>query len=467
MNPIFKFLIPVALGLGLYHCSVPAGMDAQGWHLFAIFVATISGLIFKPLPMGAVALIGMAAAVLTGTLKLQPEALSGYGDSIIWLVIYVFFIARGFIKTKLGIRIAYKFVQWFGNSALGIGYSIVATELFIAPFVPSSAARAGGIMYPVVAAISESMNSHPNDSSRRKIGAYLHKVAYNGNLITSAMFLTAMAANPMCQSFAATQGVQITWSNWAIAAAVPGILSLIIIPLFLYFVFPPSQKRFSHAPDLARTKLADMGSISSQEWVMAGIFALMLALWIFGEAYGISAATTALVGLCLLLLTQILTWDDILNEKEAWHTLIWFAILVTMAKYLQVYGVVAWFSTMVSTLVTGMDWMAAFGTLVLIYFYSHYFFASNTSHISAMYAAFLAVAISAGAPPLVAALGLGFCSSLFSSMTHYGSSSSAIFFGSGYIDIGTWWRLGFMISVVNLLIWFGIGSVWWKTLGLW
>lgn len=467
MSQFFSFIIPALLGLALYFYPAPAGMDPQGWHLFAIFVATISGLIFKPLPMGAVALIGLAATVLTGTLKLQPEALSGYSDSIIWLVLYVFFIARGFIKTKLGIRIAYKFVEWFGRTALGMGYSIVATELFISPFVPSSAARAGGIMYPVVTAISESMDSHPHDSTRRKIGAYLHKVAYNGNLITSAMFLTAMAANPMCQSFAATQGVEITWSNWAIAAAVPGLLSLIVLPLFFYFVFPPTQKRFDHAPEIARKKLYDMGNMSGQEWLMAGVFGLMLFLWIFGEPYGISAATTALLGLCLLLLSKILTWDDILSEKEAWHTLIWFAILVTMAKYLQVYGVVAWFSVMVSTLVTGMDWMHAFGILILIYFYSHYFFASNTSHVSAMYSAFLAVAISVGTPPLVAALGFGFCSSLFSSMTHYGASSSAMFFGAGYVDIGTWWRLGFMISVVNLIIWFGVGGAWWKVLGLW
>lgn len=467
MSQALSFLIPFLVGTGIYFSPVPAGMDPQGWHLFAIFVATITGLIFKPLPMGAVALIGLAVTVLTGTMKLQPEALSGYSDSVIWLVIYVFFIARGFIKTKLGIRIAYKFVEWFGKSALGMGYSIVATELLIAPFIPSSAARAGGIMYPVVSAISESMGSHPNESTRRKIGAYLHKIAYNGNLITSAMFLTAMAANPMCQSFAATQGIEITWGNWAIAASVPGLCALLFLPLFFYWVFPPSQKRFGHAPDLARQKLSEMGSMSQAEWIMTGIFALMLGLWIFGEAYGIGATTTALLGLCLLLATKILTWDDVLHEKEAWHTMIWFAILVTMAKYLQIYGVVAWFSSMVSTLVSGMDWMQAFAVLILIYFYSHYFFASNTSHVSAMYAAFLAVAVSVGTPPLVAALSLGFCSSLFSSMTHYGASASAIFFGSGYIDIGTWWRLGFMISVVNLAIWFGIGGVWWKTVGLW
>jgi DASS family divalent anion:Na+ symporter len=467
MKKIISFLIPVLVGILIYLCPTPEGMDPRGWKLLAIFVATIVGLIFKPLPMGAVALISMAATLMTGTLKLEPEALGGYGSSVIWLVIYVFFIARGFIKTQLGTRIAFFFVKLFGRKSLGLGYSLAVTEFIISPFIPSSAARAGGIMYPVVQAISESLDSHPDDKTNRRIGAFLNLVSYHGNLITSAMFLTAMAANPMMQSFAAAQSVNITWGNWALAAIVPGILSLILIPLLIYMIYPPTIKTFDNAVAIATKKLHDMGSMNKNEWIMTGIFAFMLVLWIFGETYGISSATTALLGLCLLLITKILTWDDILSEKEAWHTLIWFAILVMLAKYLQILGVIAWFSNMVSGHVIGLDWTWAFSILVLIYYYSHYLFASNTSHVSAMYAAFLAVAISVGTPPLLAALSLGFCSSLFSAMTHYGASSSAIFYGSGYVSIGAWWGVGFVVSIVNLIIWFGIGGIWWKVLGIW
>ena len=467
MKSILNYLIPIGLGTLLFLCPTPEGMDPRGWHLLAIFIGTIVGLIFKPLPLGAVALISMSITLLTGTLNLEPELLSGYGTSVIWLVVYVFFIARGFIKTQLGIRIAFIFVRWFGRRSLGLGYSLVATELLIAPFIPSIAARAGGIMYPVVNAISESLGSRPDDGTARNLGAFLCKVCYNGNLITSAMFLTAMASNPMIQSFAAAQGVEITWTSWAITASVPGLVSLIIMPLFFYVFYPPKIKKFDNAVSLANEKLQSMGSMSQKEWTMAGIFLMMLLLWIFGEDYGIKTTTTALLGLCLLLVTKILTWDDVLAEKEAWHTLIWFSILVTMAKYLQIFGVIHWFSTFVGIYVEGLDWPLAFGILVLIYFYSHYLFASNTSHISAMYAAFLAVAIAAGTPPMFAALSLAYCSNLFSSMTHYGSSSSPIFFGAGYVPIGTWWRLGFMISIVNLIIWFGVGSIWWKALGIW
>ncbi len=467
MVRLIRFMIPILAAFTIWMQPIPEGLDPRGWHLLAIFVATILGLIFKPLPMGAVALMSMVVAILTDTLKLESEALGGFSSCVIWLVVAVFFIARGFIKTHLGIRIAYFFVRLLGKSTLGLGYGLVTTELVIAPFIPSSAARAGGIMYPILKSISEALGSHPNDGTSRKLGAFLTQTAYHGNLITSAMFLTAMAANPMMQSFAQAQGIQITWTNWALAACIPGLASCILIPLLLYFIYPPQVKRLEGATQMAQAKLHEMGPMTTSEWFMMGIFFIMLVLWVFGESVGINSTTTALIGLCLLLLTNILTWEDILAEKEAWHTLIWFAILVMMAKYLQVFGIIAWFSNLVSNSVIGMSWHWAFGILTLIYFYSHYLFASNTSHVGAMYAAFLAVAVAAGTPPLLAALSLGFCSSLFAAMTHYGSGGSVVFFGTGYVPIGTWWGLGLIVSIVNLLIWFGIGSFWWKIIGIW
>jgi DASS family divalent anion:Na+ symporter len=84
-----------------------------------------------------------------------------------------------------------------------------------------------------------------------------------------------------------------------------------------------------------------------------------------------------------------------------------------------------------------------------------------------MYAPFLAVALAAGAPPMLAALVLAFFSNLFSSMTHYGTGPAPVFFGGGYIDTATWWKLGGLISVINICIWMGFGGLWWKILGLW
>ncbi len=462
----WRFLVPILVGVGIAFIPTPEGMNPKGWSLFAIFVATILALICKPLPLGAISLFSVIVAVLMQNLDLS-QALSGFGNPVVWLIVLVFFIARAFIKTHLGMRIAYTFVSLLGNHTLGLGYGIIVTELLIAPVIPSNGARAGGIMYPILTSISESLGSRADDGTARHLGAYLTQVCFHGNLITSAMFLTAMAANPMAQSFAKDFGVHITWTNWFTAAVIPGLLSIILVPLILYFVYPPKIKRLPHAKKLATDKLAEMGPMTGKEWIMTGVFSFMLFFWIFGHHWNIEATTTALMGVGLLLLMGVLTWDDVLNEKEAWHIFIWFAILVTMAKYLQVLGFVNWFSMSIGDLVSGYDWKIIFLTVILIYFYSHYLFASNTAHVGAMYAAFLAVAVSAGTPALLAALVLGFCSSLFSSMTHYGSTSNVVLYATGYVPIGTWWGLGLLVSIVNLVIWLGSGSLWWKVLGLW
>ena len=138
-----------------------------------------------------------------------------------------------------------------------------------------------------------------------------------------------------------------------------------------------------------------------------------------------------------------------------------------MASQLGELGLLDWFSDRVSGVLAGSHWVPAFLSLSLIYFYSHYFFASNTAHVSAMYAPFLALALAVGTPPVLAALVLAFFSNLFASMTHYGTAPAPILFGSGNVEIGTWWKLGALISVVNITIWLGVGSLWWRLLGLW
>jgi divalent anion:Na+ symporter, DASS family len=466
VNYLVRLLIPVAVGLIIWFLPPPEGVDPKAWHLLAIFVATIIGIIIKPLPMGAIAIIGIALTAMTGTLR-AGEALSGFGNTTIWLIVIAFFISRGFIKTGLGARIAYLFMSVLGKKSLGLSYGLIASDLVLAPAIPSNTARAGGVVYPILVSIAKAYGSNPDDGTARKLGAFLTKTAFQGTIITSAMFLTAMAANPLAARLAGDQGIEITWGGWAIAALVPGIVSLILVPLLIYKIYPPEIIETPAAADIAKKNLADMGSMKKSEWIMLGAFILLLVMWIFGTQLSLDATTAAMIGLSVLLLTTVLTWTDILKESGAWDTLVWFAALVMMASFLNSLGLIPWFSEWMGGLVAGYNWVPAFLVLSLVYFYSHYFFASNTAHVSAMYAAFLAVAVVVGTPPLLAALVLAFFSNLFSSMTHYGTGPAPVLFGSGYVTMNDWWRIGAIISVVNIVIWLGVGGLWWKLLGLW
>lgn len=460
---VITLAICAIIGLIVWFIPPPEGVTTQAMHLLALFVFTILGVITKPFPMGLIALLGMTLIAATKTLTLG-EALSGFNHSVVWLVVAAFFIARGFIKTGLGERVAYLLMSVLGKTSLGMGYGMVLTDFILAPVLPSLTARVGGIINPVVIALSKAFGSEPY-SHPRKIGAYLVQAAFQGSVITSAMFLTSMAGNPLIADIARSVGVEITWGKWALAAIVPGIASLLVIPCLLYKIYPPELKKTPHAKEISKKKLKELGKVKRAEAIMTFSFVILLTLWIGGPIIGMSATVAALLGLMFLLLTNVLTWDEVLNEKGAWNTLIWFSVLIMMAGYLSKLGLTTWFSEWVVGHVQGLNWIPAFGIIAIVYFYSHYFFASNVAHITSMYPPFLILAVSLGTPPILAALSLGFFSNLFGGLTHYGCGPAPILFGSGYVKVTDWWRNGFLFSVVNIVIWLFLGGVWWKFLG--
>ena len=118
----------------------PSGITSQSWTLLAIFLGTITGSILRPIAGGAMVLLGVSAVAITGALPIR-DALGGYADPIVWMVLAAFFIARAMVKTGLGHRIALLFIRIIGHRTLGLGYALVSTEFLLASIIPSTGAR--------------------------------------------------------------------------------------------------------------------------------------------------------------------------------------------------------------------------------------------------------------------------------------------------------------------------------------
>ncbi|WP_417222879.1 DASS family sodium-coupled anion symporter [Amphritea sp.] len=477
-------LFAIAIILFLWFAiAPPQGVSANAWHLLALFVGTVVAIIGKAMPIGAIAILAITSVALTGVTNDSPsgaikDALSGFSNSLIWLIGIAIIISRGLAKTGLGNRIGYYFISLFGRKTIGIGYALALSELVIAPVTPSNTARGGGIIHPIMKSIATSFGSTPEAGTSRKIGHYLALVNYHINPITSAMFITATAPNPLIVKFIADAtgaNISITWSTWALAALLPGLVCIALVPLVVYAIYPPEIKSTPDARTYAKAKLTEMGPMSYGEKVMISVFALLLLLWasvpamIFGDAYAVNTTAVAFLGLSILLVSGVLSWQDVLTEKSAWDTVVWFSALVMMATFLNKLGLVAWFSGVVENNIAqlGLDWTLSAIILVAVYFYAHYFFASTTAHITAMFAAFYAAGLALGAPPLYLGLLLAGASSLMMSLTHYATGTSPIIFGSGYVSMENWWLMGFIMSVVNLAVWGIVGGLWWKLLGYW
>ncbi|KAJ7946195.1 Dicarboxylate transporter 2.1, chloroplastic [Quillaja saponaria] len=467
---LVPLIISVSIGLIVrFLIPKPVEVSSQGWQLLSIFSSTIAGLVLSPLPVGAWAFLGLTASIVTNTLTFSA-AFSAFTNEVIWLIVISFFFARGFVKTGLGDRIATYFVKCLGKSTLGLSYGLTISEALIAPAMPSTTARAGGVFLPIIKSLSLSAGSEPGKPSAKKLGSYLVQSQFQSAGNSSALFLTAAAQNLLCMKLAEELGVIVSnpWVAWFKAASLPAFVSLLATPLILYKLYPPEIKDTPDAPAMAAKKLENMGPVTRNEWVMVVTMLLAVSLWIFGETLGIASAVAAMIGLSILLLLGVLDWNDCLSEKSAWDTLAWFAILVGMAGQLTNLGIVNWMSDCVAKSLQSfsLSWPAAFAVLQASYFFIHYLFASQTGHVGALYSAFLAMQVAAGVPGVLAALALGYNTNLFGAITHYSSGQAAVYYGAGYVDLPDIFKMGFVMAFINAGIWGVVGSFWWKFLGL-
>ncbi len=484
-NLVLKWAVVLVIGFGLYFSPAPAGIDPRAWHLMAIFIATIVGSIARPLSGGAMVFLGIATIAITRSMPLSEQVmktvtdpktletlrikstLAGYADPVVWLVLAAFFMSRGMIKTGLGRRIALIFIRAIGHRSLGLGYALVGTDMLLAMVIPSNGARSGGIIFPIAKSVAEAYDSRPGPTARR-LGAFLMTLIYQCEVIICAMFLTGQAGNLLIQKFAQQVAqVDLNYTRWMIGGIIPGIVSLLVIPQLVYRVFPPEITHTPGAADFARGELEKMGAMSRHEKFMLLVFAMVASLWITTKFHGIDYSVVAMLGISVLLLAHVISWEDMISEHAAWDVFIWYGGLVRMAEALGETGITKRFAEVAAGYTTNWKWWAALALLAVIYFYAHYAFASISAHALAMYTPFLVVVIAAGAPSFLAVALLAYFSNLSASLTHYGTTPGPIYFGAGYVSQQRWWQMGFLTSIPNILIWASVGMIWWKILGWW
>ncbi len=449
----------------VYALPRPEAVKPEGWRLFGLFVTTVVGLISQPIPGGALVMIAVTLTPLLAGLSVA-QALSGFGDSTVWLVMAAFFISRSLLNTGLARRIALFFVRLFGRTSLGVCYALALSDMTLATIIPSNGARSGGVVLPIVRSIAELYGSRPGETATL-IGSFLMTAVYQSLCVSAAMFYTGQASNPLAAKIAGNLGYSVTWSSWFMAGIVPGLCSLAVVPWLVMKLYPPVIRRTPEAAKFAADELALMGPMRREEWILAAVFVSVCSMWVTSELHGIDITITALLGSAALLLTGVLTWEDVKSEKAAWDIFVWYGGLLMLGKALNDAKVTTVFAELVSDAFGGLGWPLLLAIALGIYFYAHYGFASITAHILAMYPPFLAVLLAKGAPIGLLVYAFACFTNLSAGLTNYGTTPSPMFFAHDYVPMKTWWRVGLVISFVNIFIWSTIGFGWWKLIGIW
>jgi L-tartrate/succinate antiporter len=468
-------LIPLAVGLIMAVLPPPPGLAQYSWWYLSLFVTVIVGLIVEPVPAAAVGFLGVTvAAVLCREVLFSPAqlaapgfnanssainwALSGFSNSTVWLIFSAFVFSLGYEKTGLGKRISLLLLSRLGGRTLSLGYAIMLADLALAPFMPSNTARSGGTIYPVIENIPEFYQSKPNDPSSRRIGGFLMWTAIASTCVTSSMFLTALAPNILAVELVRkTVHIDLTWGSWFLAFLPVGLILLAITPALSYFLYPPELKTCPEVPDWARKELRGMGRLSFREITLLALVVIALGLWIFG-ANLMDATTVALLVVGLLVVTRTVTWTNVLDDRPAFNTLIWFGTLVTLAGGLATTGVVGWLAAQVGPHLAAMSPLGGLIGLIVLFVGLHYLFASTTAHTTALLPLMLTLATQIpGLPIAKAALALCLALGIMGIITPYGCGPSPVYAGSGYLPGRDFWRLGAIFGAAYLLVFLLIG----------
>jgi DASS family divalent anion:Na+ symporter len=447
-----------ALAVILWWTPPPEGLSIQAWRLFAIFATAIVAVIVDALPILTAAVFAVAAAVLTGVLA-PTDAYAGFGNATILLIVIAFLVADAVVKCGLGTRGGHWIVSRFGRSTLGLSYSIFVLDAVIAPAFPSNTARSG-VLYPLTYSLTEAAGAKPDRLDRRRLGAFLMYSGIASLSVSSALWLTAMAANPLGTEIARGVGVEIGFGRWLLAASAPTLCAIALLPFVLYRIIKPEVQATPEAPAAARRALAALGPLTRQERIVLAVFVAMVALWASAATLGLDSTAVAFLGLGALLATNTITLADIGKQGDVLATFIWFAVLFTLSSQLNELGFMEFVGRRLAGRLGSFATPTAGLILVVAYILLHYLFVSQTAHLLALFGVFLDVGVKLGVNPVLLTFQLLFATNYFSLITPQGSSANLLFAGSGYLTQGDLYRLGAITTAVSALVYFVVGTAW-------
>jgi len=464
MSSRWKSWAPVAITVIIWLWPTPAGLKVEAWRYFGLFAGVIAALVLESMPAGAVGLIGLTLAGLSGFVEKDPNKalrwmLSGFSETTVWLIVGAFIFAIGYRKSGLGRRIALWLVRALGRHTLGLGYAVLLADLVLAPATPSNTARSGGTVYPIVSNIPKIYGSEPGPTAAR-IGTYVMWTAFAATAVTSSLFLTALAPNVAGLAIAKkTVGVDVNWGAWFVGFLPLGLLLIVLVPLLGYVACRPTIKSSPEITGWAARELAACGPMSRHEWVMAALVLLAMFMWITGSnpaialpvlgANYINPTMVVFVIIALLLVSGVIDFGDIVAEKSAWEVFFYFTSLLTLASGLNEIGFIKWVAEGFAKPLASMSPTLATILLVTLFFWIHYFFSSITSHAAAVLPVVLAVGTGiAGLPMPTLTLLCLYSLGLMGVISPYATGPAPMYFGSGFIAKGDFWKFGLIFGLV-------------------
>ena len=289
-------------------------------------------------------------------------------------------------------------------------------------------------------------------------------VAAHSNLLISSLYLTGAASNPIvAQIIERILGIKVSFLIWTRGALLPFIVAFTLLPILFSKMFKPRYDGQA-VVDSASSKLASLSKITNNEIKLCLVMFSALILWMLGNFTHFSESFVAFLALLLLLYTNILNWNDISSNNQAWDTFVWLSGMIVIAQELSKLGISKFIGSKSAIIVGNITNSPILGALYLgiLYFYSMFMFSSITGHAIALAEPFLQASVMMNAPKWLISSLIMYFSPLGACLTSFSTGSSVLYFGLGFFDQKEWIKIGTLVSIMYICIYSTVGLAWWK-----
>lgn len=469
------FPLGILAFLLIYFMPSPEGLIFAGQRALAVFTLALIWWITEPVPNYVTSLILMALLVLLG-IKKEDDVLGALGLSVIWLNITAFILCSVLMKTNLAKRVSLAIIVRFGHKANIALLAFVVLQLFLAPFIPATAARTV-ITLPimmVVGAIYGSTIQKPNNFGKNLFLQNLHGID-----IFSSGFLTGSSANIIAVAFIMDMtSHRVYYGEWLAGALPIALLAM----LFSWFIGPtalfrlkPEEKmpQIKGGIDRMKEELKKMGKMTFQEKQGAAIFLFVLFLWATDKfhmawfGFEISAVMAAFIGAIIALMPKIglLKW----NEADIpWHLMIFSTGAYAGGLALESTGAARWLVSVIFDtfgIEKGISFWQVYIIVILVSIYTHMVFTSKTMRTLILIPIIIATAQKLGFDPVALALPAAFTLDWVVSLP-INAKPNVILYSTGQFSVLDSFKYGIIITTAGAILLIIAGFTYYRLLGI-
>lgn len=449
-------LLSLIVLVAIYLLPAPLDLSVEGKNALGIFLAAIILWTTNAIPLSVTGLFVIVLLPLLNVMS-STEAFSLFGNKAVFFILGAFILAAALMKTGLSKRIALMMVSRFDETPRKLLCSIMFSSAVLSFIMPEHAVAA--IMFPVVAAIADSLNLEPLNS---KYGTLLFLSMAWGAIIGGVGTLLGGARNPLAIGLLEENtGLTINFFEWCVAIIpiVFVMLAVGFVVLNLFFHIDVDDVR--SAKKVLGRELERMGEMDIYEKKTGMILFSTILAWIFlGNILGL--AVIAMLSAVSLFFFNILNWDDV-ESNVNWGIILMYGGAIAMGSALARTGAAEW----IASLVIENGYLTPLIMLLAISFVS--IFLTEGISNSAAVAILLPIGFSMGNVIDINPIAMVYIVAVPAGLAFIlpmGTPPNAIAYSSGYYEIKEILLPGLILNLTSWIVFILMVLTYWPLIGI-